>query len=90
MYKRIAPEVHFGYRFGNKGVYPIRGILRTVGISQNGEKWFSVLRVKKSSQRVSGMKLEGFFYIEETFRLSNVTEGKEQLLPYFEGLTEEK
>jgi hypothetical protein len=86
MYKRIIPELDLKVQFGSKGVFHVRGIPRTIGKTQNGELWFSILICKPYIEKRNGIPLKGYHYVEQTFYLSQVTEGKEKILPYFEDL----
>lgn len=80
----LAPVV-VEYKFGEK-VFPIRGIVKTVGVNSRG-KWFSLLTCKKVVERNSlGIPTEGFIYIEREFSLSNVVRGAEEIAPLYEGL----
>jgi hypothetical protein len=82
---RFLPELEFKYKFGSKGIYPIKGILKAVGISE-GRKWFAILRCRKITNKNGGIQMEGFHYIEESFSFDNVVEGREVLEQYFEAL----
>jgi len=82
---RVLPEVIFKYNFG-KGVYPVRGIPKCVGISEEGKKWFALLRCRRVETKNSGIPMKGFHFVEEVFSLDRVVEGKESLEKYFEGL----
>jgi hypothetical protein len=84
-YKRVAPELELKIQFGSKGVYQVKGILRTVGLTEKGG-WFSLLVCKAYETRHNGIPMKGFHYIEMNFTLNQVVEGKEKLAPYFEGL----
>ena len=86
MYKRMVSELDLKIQFGSKGVFPVRGILRTIGKNQKGDLWFSLLICKKIENKHNGIIMEGYHYVEQTFSLSQVTEGKEKILPYFEDL----
>jgi len=84
---RVLPEVVFKYNFGGK-VYPVKGVPKTVGITEDGKKWIAILRCKKVVDKNDGILLTGFHYIEQIFSLDNVVEGREALEKYFEGLNE--
>ena len=86
MYKRVSPEVELKIQFGSKGIFMVRGILRTIGKTEKGDLWFSLLVAKKIQNKNNGIPMKGFHYIEQTFFLDQVVEGKEKLLPYFEEL----
>jgi hypothetical protein len=85
MYKRISPEVDLKIQFGSKGIFMVRGILRTIGKSEKGE-WFSLLVAKKIQNKHNGILYKGYHYVEYTFSLDQVVEGREKIKPYFEGL----
>jgi hypothetical protein len=86
MKKSISPEIIVKYKFGNKGVNEIKGFLFEVGISENGKYWFSLLKWRKLTERIEGIEYDGWILVKEAYKLENVVEGKEQLLPYFQDL----
>lgn len=81
----LAP-IEVVYKFGNKGEFPVRGFIKTVGVNSRG-RWFPLLCAKKVTERNSlGVETEGIIYIERSFNLSNVVKGAEKIAPLFEGL----
>jgi hypothetical protein len=81
----VIPEFDLMIKFGNKGVFPVKGILRSIGENHKG-KWFSLLICKPIKEIVNGTPMKGFHYIERAFYLDQVVEGKEKLETYFEAL----
>lgn len=72
-------------QFGKKGVYPVKGYVKAVGISEKGNKWFSMLVAKKYRATTSlGNRISEFYYTERTFTLDQVAKGKDKVEPYFE------
>jgi hypothetical protein len=82
---RLLPELEFKYQFGNKGIFPVKGIPKTIGVSEEGRRWFSLLRCRRVSKD-DGIPMRGYHYIEEIFSFDRIVEGKEVLEKYFEGL----
>lgn len=89
--QKLLSPVAIEVKFGNKGVYPIKGIVKTIGVSDKGNKWFSLLCCKKVEQKTSfGTKAEGYIYAEREFNLASVVKGAEQIAPLFETLEDVK
>jgi len=88
--KRFLPEIVFKYKFGEKGEFTVKGILKTIGINEDGRKWFTILRCRMVNHKDSGIQLKGFHYVEELFSLDRVVEGKEAIEVFFDGLETNK
>ena len=73
MIKNKLERVELQIKFGSKGIFPVKGILKSVGISDKGTKWFSLLVSKsKMSKTETGNSVREFYYIERTFKLDSV------------------
>jgi hypothetical protein len=86
MKKDIAKEVVFKYRFGHVGIGEVKGYLQSVGITEKGKKWVSLLKWHPLKEKLDKVEYKGWILIRESYWYDNIIEGREALDIYFQDL----
>lgn len=88
--EKVMPEISAEVKFGDKGVFPVKGDLYKVGIFPDGKPWFSLLITKVVYEKTGLGKVKTFIKVEKQFKLEQVQDQptKDIINMYLEGLKE--